>query len=336
MLWTISPYFNPAGYASRLRNFRIFRANLASPLAVVEWSADGNFELSQDDADIVLQIAGGDVMWQKERLLNLALRSLPGDCDKVAWVDCDVIFAAANWAEQAEKALERYSLVQPFRRRCNLSSGAEATAASSGPFDSSNTSVGYKIALGQADANDFRRNNAPPSQNSTNGLAWAARRDVLEAHGLYDACILGSGDRVLLIAAVGQFHYAAQVNGMHPRQFEHYMAWAEPFHRAMGGRVGYVDGSLLHLWHGDPKDRKYRERHEGFHRFEFDPFNDIALAPSGCWRWNGNKQEMHEYVRRYFEDRKEDGQQAPRRRAASNTFAEGRIDSDRSMVQQHV
>lgn len=61
VLWAITSYFNPARYANRLRNYRIFRANLAVPLAVVELSLDGRFELRQDDADIVVQIVGGAV-----------------------------------------------------------------------------------------------------------------------------------------------------------------------------------------------------------------------------------------------------------------------------------
>jgi hypothetical protein len=94
---------------------------------------------------------------------------------------------------------------------------------------------------------------------------------------------------------------------MNERQIEHYLAWAKPFHRAVGGRVGFVDGRVLHLWHGELRDRRYAQRHEGLVRFGFDPFSDIALDPSGSWRWNGSKSEMHEYVRDYFEFRKEDG-----------------------------
>jgi hypothetical protein len=106
---------------------------------------------------------------------------------------------------------------------------------------------------------------------------------------------------------MGLFDYGVEAVGMRGRQIEHYLSWAEPFHRAIGGRVGFVDGSVLHLWHGDLTNRQYAKRHQGLSRFDFDPFRDIALAPSGCWRWNGRKSEMHEYVRAYFESRKEDG-----------------------------
>jgi hypothetical protein len=306
MLWAITSYFNPAGYASRLRNYRIFRAQLTPPLVVVELSLNGRFELAKDDAEIVVQICGGDALWQKERLLNVALGSLPDSCNHVAWVDCDVIFMEPDWAERTARALEVAWLVQPFRERCNLSRGAQSSTVNGG-CDSISESVAYKIAMGKADEEDFRRSDAPLTRKSTTGLAWAARRELLKAHGLYDACILGSGDRAILCAATGIFESGMNAVGMRGRQIEHYLAWAGPFHRAVRGRVGFVDGRVLHLWHGDLGNREYALRHEGLRKFGFDPFQDIVLDPSGCWRWNGNKLEMHEYVRAYFESRKEDG-----------------------------
>lgn len=308
MLWTITSYFNPAGFASRLRNYRVFRAHLAPPLAVVELSVNGEFELGEDDAEIVVQIAGGDVLWQKERLLNVALRRLPDDCDRVAWVDCDVVFLNRSWAAYADRALEQFSLIQPFRERCNLTRDARVFSEANGGCDSISESIAYKIAMAEAHLDDFRQSDAPLVRRTTAGLAWVARRDLLEAHGLYDACILGSGDRAILCAAMGIFESGVSAVGMRGRQIEHYLAWAEPFHRAVGGHVGFVDGRVLHLWHGDLRNRSYAKRNEGLTKFEFDPFSDIVLDPSGCWRWkNGSKSEMHEYVRAYFDSRKEDG-----------------------------
>jgi hypothetical protein len=307
MLWAITSYFNPAGYASRLRNYRIFRANLEVPLAVVELSLNGKFELGKEDAELVVQISCGDVMWQKERLLNIALSCLPDGCNHVAWVDCDVIFMAPDWAERADRALEEFCLVQPFHERCNLSRDALIVSGANDGCVSLSESVAHKITMGEAHADDFCQSDAPLTRNSTAGLAWAARRELLEAHGLYDACILGSGDRAILCAAMGIFESGLNAVGMRGRQIEHYMAWAGPFHRSVGGRVGFVDGRVLHLWHGDLINRKYGQRHKGLERFGFDPFSDIALDSSGCWRWNGSKSEMHEYVKAYFTSRKEDG-----------------------------
>ena len=94
---------------------------------------------------------------------------------------------------------------------------------------------------------------------------------------------------------------------MNNRQRERYIAWAEPFHDAVRAEIGLLEGNIFHLWHGDLHNRQTRTRHEGLQRFQFDPFVDIAADENGCWRWNSDKPDMHEYVRDYFASRKEDG-----------------------------
>lgn len=49
-------------------------------------------ELSQVEAEILVQLRSTPVLWQKERLLNLAHQYLPGSVEYVAWLDCDLIF----------------------------------------------------------------------------------------------------------------------------------------------------------------------------------------------------------------------------------------------------
>jgi len=73
-LWAITCYFNPAGYRRKLANYRLFRQHLVIPLVAVEMGYGHDFELTNDDPDIMVQLRGGDVLWQKERLLNLALQ----------------------------------------------------------------------------------------------------------------------------------------------------------------------------------------------------------------------------------------------------------------------
>ena len=288
-LWAITCYFNPVGYKSRLENYRTFWHHLTVPLVTVELSFDANFQLQRDDADMLVQLHGGDVMWQKERLLNVALNLVPGGCNHVAWLDCDVVFERSDWAKRASRALDRFVVLRLFHKRHDLSHDKL--------LDQLNPSPPAPLPA----------DGSPLEQRTSPGLAWAARRDVLEKHGLYDACILGSGDRAILCAALGQFDYIARGLSMNDRRLEHYLAWAKPFHDAVHGRLGYLDGRLFHLWHGDRNDREYRERQQLLDKFEFDPYTDIAVDGNGCWRWNSDKRDLHESVRRYFQSRKEDG-----------------------------
>jgi hypothetical protein len=104
-LWAVTSYFNPVGYRRRRENYRTFRERLAAPLATVELSFNGRFELEPQDAEILIQIRGRDVMWQKERLLNVAVKALPACCTQVAILDCDVVFLRPDWMEALSRRL---------------------------------------------------------------------------------------------------------------------------------------------------------------------------------------------------------------------------------------
>ena len=307
MLCAITSYFNPSGFQRKLNNYRIFRRRLAAPLVCVELSFAGDFDLTPSDADTLIQIRGSAVLWQKERLLNVGLQAVPPACEGVAWVDCDVVFERDDWAARALDALRDYPLVQLFRARCNLARTTDSARPDLSQIESQAVSLGYKLANGQATPDDVRRSDAPLALASTAGLAWAARRDVVARHGVYDVCILGTGDRVMVAAAIGEFDYGRDALLMNERQWLHYRSWGDPFFSAVQGKVGYVEGRAFHLWHGELKNRRYHERHEGLRQFDFDPSIDIALDPSGCWRWNSSKPAMHAYVRDYFDRRDEDG-----------------------------
>jgi hypothetical protein len=313
-LWGITCYFNPAGYGRRIVNYRTFRAQLSIPLVTVELSFDGAFELRDGDADVLVQVSGGSILWQKERLLNIGLDHIPRACRNIAWLDCDIIFADNDWADRAVEALGRCALVHLFHERHDLPRHAQVQDLPSWRSQPTAHSVVRRLLTGCAGPEDLFLANAPLERQSTAGLAWASPRAVLERHGLYDACVLGSGDRVMLCAALGRFAYGERATMMNPRQAEHYLRWAQPYHDTVRGRVGSIAGRLFHLWHGEREDRGYEERHRRLNAFAFDPFADI-VSDEGTWRWSSDKPGLHAYVRRYFEERNEDGRDQSRRRS---------------------
>jgi hypothetical protein len=306
-LWGIACYFNPAGYRRRLENYRLFRRHLTIPLVTVELSFGGDFQLQREDAEVLVQIRGGDVLWQKERLLNIAMKRVPETCDKIAWLDCDVVFVDRDWAERASRALDDVLLLHLFDGCHDLPRDVTIGNVVSDALPEAARSMVYRMTVEGVPAEDLLLRHPRGKRQSTNGLAWASRREVLEEHGLYDACILGSGDRAILSAALGKFHCCTRGLLMNARQESHYLAWARPYFETVRGRVGYIAGRVCHLWHGDMKDRQYGERDRALEAFGFDPFRDIALGKSGCWRWGSDKWELHSFVKRYFKSRNEDG-----------------------------
>ncbi len=308
MIWAITSYFNPMRYQRRLRAFRMFRSALNIPLVAVELGYQGCFDLKSDDADIVIRITGRDVMWQKECLLNIAVNALPGDCDIVAWLDCDILFDVEDWHEQLVDELRTNPLAQLFREVHYLGPDWNAGENPATAVERSRRSLvsGITPEMPVADCMAHPSKNQRPGTYA-NGMAWAAKRDFLAEHRFYDACIIGGGDRAISCAAYGCYQHLFDWHEFNPRQRDHYLSWAEPFHASCRGRVAGLEGSIYHQWHGKAVNRGLGSRHGGLCQFEFDPFRDIKYDEQGCWVWNSDKTEMHTYVEQYFATRREDG-----------------------------
>jgi hypothetical protein len=301
-VWGITCYFNPIGYRRRLENYRIFRKKLIVPLLTVESSQNNDYHLRPGDADILVQVKSQDLLWQKERLFNIGLQSLPRDCDTVAWLDCDVVFESDDWPERASNLLETYKIVMPFKFMYELPKvGLPDGDDSERPVK---YSLMYALASGMS---PNLRGNILLKERIAAGMAGVARRAILEKHGFYDACVMGSGDRAMASAALGRFDDAIHYLQMNPNWAKHYLAWAQPFFDTVRGSVSYLDEGLSHLWHGELENRQYAERHAFLKELGFDPAKDIVIDGNGCWRWNQPGSDMNGCVLRYFQSRREDG-----------------------------
>lgn len=305
-LWAITAYFNPCKYRRRYENYLAFRRQLTVPLVTVELSFDGVYALDATDADVLIQLSGGDVMWQKERLLNLALGALPRECEKVAWLDCDVIFTNVDWADAAADALDRHLVIQPFTQSREFSPQVSATECDLQQSQPIGESLAKAVATGRLKPDILLSADKGPL-NVQCGIAWAARTELFRRHGFYDACIMGCGDGAIIAGIFGNFQDLIEYLRMNDRRAQHYRKWAEPFHEEVRGNLGYCEGTIYHVWHGERKDRHYLRRRIEFAEFDFDPFRDIAVDESGCWRWSSNKPQMHQFTNDYFSLRLEDG-----------------------------
>ena len=299
-MWAITSYFNPVGFKRRLSNYRTFRANLAVPLVTVELSFDGRFELTDGDADILIQLSGGAVLWQKERLFNIAIQSVPQHAKNIAWLDCDVIFERPDWMDEAAQKLSEANVVQLYSEFVDL--GPEGYQSNT-KYDRLRSSGHGIISLG------LRQLTAPTSEGvrlTLPGLAWAARRDILEDHGFYDAMIMGSGDTSMFHAMFGQFEHEIERRRLDRVRQEHYLKWARPYYGTVAGKVSNVAGRIYHLYHGKIANRNYKDRHGLMASFPFDPDIDIRIGANGAWHWARPRPDLEDFLRKFFLSRAED------------------------------
>ncbi len=70
--------------------------------------------------------------------------------------------------------------------------------------------------------------------------------------------------------------------------------------------IGYVQGLLLHYFHGSKKDRGYIGREEILWKNRFDPASDIKRDWQGLLQLTDQKSRLRDHLRTYFRSRNED------------------------------
>lgn len=250
--------------------------------------ADDPFELP-DGRDVV-RIRGGDVMWQKERLLQLGgERLLDEGWAKLAFLDADVIFERDDWPALVSRALDRASVVQCFSR--------------------ASRSFTDLLRVQDSPVKVFLETGAPP--RGAKGIAWAMSSDLFARAGLFQHCVVGGGDAALCCAALGLAHgedawerwlrHQGFIRHAGAAMLAQYRAWAGTFHEAAAGGCAFVDQAVLKLSSGAHGSRDYAGRHrllEGF-----DPCREVAVHASGALAWTTEGRVRQPGVERYLRSR---------------------------------
>jgi len=284
MLGAVTCHFNPFGYTRLRDNYFRFRDSLNYPITTVELAFDDDpFQI--DDAIHVRGTRAKNYMWQKERLLNIAIESLPQEVDNVVWIDADLLFMNKDWAQDTEEQLEKFPVVQPFRSLLDLDAKGNHLLHGQG------------YAAAEAGSDDKIHVKRP-------GGAFAFRRSILP-EGLYDRGILGSGDSIQLNAWIGDWN-ALHLKLMGPKFKKHWLQWAVPHYERVRGQVGFVEGLASHMYHGSRKDRQYGERTWWLVESDFEPMADIKIDENGLLAWATDKPLLHDRCRGYHESRRED------------------------------
>lgn len=289
-LAVVTSYFNPCRYRRLRENHLRFRAGmLGADVWTVELALDDDPWLLLEN-ERVIQVRGTrarHALWQKERLLNLAIEHLPADVDAVAWIDADLIFLEEMWQQQLREALRRWPVVQLFSHVHDTDADGRIIRSAPG--------YGYVTANKRKDV------------YGRPGGGWAARREVV-AGGLYDVNVLGGGDSELLAAWRGQ-RTSNTTQGI-PGLTRHWEAWAGPQYELVQNRIGHLHGDVVHLFHGEHANRRYVERYQILRAAQFDPALDVETDAAGLLRWTEHaltrKPGMVEAVRNYFAARRED------------------------------
>jgi hypothetical protein len=300
-LYVVTPVINPSRYRTRYalyRDFEKYITDAGAVLYTVEAAyGERDFEITDAANPRHIRLRTNHEIWHKENLINLGVSRLPADWKYVAWIDADVQFARPDIVAETIHELQHFSVVQMFANAMDLGPRHEALRS----FEGFVTQC--KRHNGQAPGNMEQYSVGHP------GYAWACRRDAWDhLGGLIDFAILGSADRYMACALVGEIAQSLRPELVQacPAYTEWCFEWQTRAETYIKRNIGFVDGLLLHYFHGAKKNRGYANRSAILWTNQFDPARDIKRDWQGVWQLTDQKIRLRDELRAYFRSRDED------------------------------
>jgi hypothetical protein len=307
-LHVITVIFNPHRYRSRWSLYKKFEKQIEDAGATL-WTVEAafgerEFAITESNHPRHIQFRTAHELWHKENLINLAISRLPADCKYVAWVDADVRFVRPDWVGETLHKLQHFHFVQMFSECQDLDSAYESFKRHKG--------FGYSYHNGYKKTQNPSYCYAKPQPEKKlfetwhPGFAWAARREAIDAvGGLLDFAILGSGDNHMAKALVGDAKLSLHPK-LHPNYKRMVLEWEKRAEQHIRRNVGYVEGLILHNWHGSKRNRRYRDRWQILVEHQFDPLVDLKRDWQGLWQLTERSMGLRDGIRKYFAQRNED------------------------------
>lgn len=299
-LYIILPYFNYCHFARRKQLFVEFveryKRTPGVALVVVEAALQGDtFDLPNPMPDVFahFRVITQEPIWLKENLINIGVSKLPDTWRMMAWIDADITFINTCWVDETKTSLTIAPLkvVQLFKTAANLGPDGEI----------------YKLNKGFSSCVlDYQESTKGKYTDMHPGFAWACSRKAYESMGgLIDWAILGSGDRHMALALIGNAVDSAP-RTIHPDYKERLLAFEQKCQEA-NLRIGVIHGSILHHWHGRLSDRKYQERWNILCEHQYNPSADICRSHRcGLIQFTKEGKRLVPDLFDYFQGRKED------------------------------
>jgi hypothetical protein len=291
----VTCFYNPCRYLRPVKNVATFLRRMrldGYEVTLVEMVLDDDEPQVEGSSLVIRGTRARNLLWQKERLLNIAIKTLPDDTDAIAWVDCDVVFADAGWGYRALRELETKQVVQPYEDAYYVDGDAAVSRV--------RKSVGWY----------YQRQRGEHANMSIAhpGFAWVGRAGWMRKHGLYDLMVTGGGDTAMVHGFTNQAPYAVQT--CCPSWSHSIYRWSEAVYAEVGGELGYVPCALSHLHHGDVANRHYVDRWNALNRLQFNPDRDLCTDENGLLAWSEHAlrsmPQMRRVVEGYFDKRRED------------------------------
>lgn len=302
-LHIVTTIFNPMRYRTRLKLYQDF-VRMVEASGAILWTVevatgDREFSITMPDNPHHLQLRTDTIAWHKERALNLMIERLPFNWKYACWMDSDVSFARGDFADEIKHALQIYDFVQPFSQSVDLGPNYEILNTFRSFAWSYHNDIPIEWGSYYGKKNSKHKNYWHP------GYSLAFTHDAFDAvGGLMDFFVLGGADLFMLRALADIDRQLPESIGL--SGISSYKAWKARADDLIKHNIGYVDGLLLHHFHGAKKNRRYADRGSILIDAKFEPSQDLYPDYQGLWQINRHNTKLRDGIIKYFGARNED------------------------------
>lgn len=224
------------------------------------------------------------VLFHKENLWNLAagMTTRP----KLLFLDGDVVFSRRDIFRAVGDALDSCDVIQPF---------------SSAVWTSQNGGVDL---VREPSALALENGEQPLLGRYHPGFAWAmTRRFFGQCRGFYERHPLGGGDAAFVFSMTPGVPRLPKTDSHAFAETQSYKDYRSRM-LSLKPRIGHIEGSVYHLWHGTRENRRYEERYAFMPPFVNGEY-PMERRDDGLLEWTD--QRASEKALAYFLCRMEDG-----------------------------
>jgi hypothetical protein len=336
----IACFFNPANSQLRITNYKKFRSRTREQglrMVITELlfpnQTSGIVEFEENWTIVIHREIKNksEILWQKEALLNLALRNIPENwfwCTKIVWLDTDILLED-GWIEKTSQLLSnRHAIGQIFTHLVQLPE----------QFVGFPEPIWARARLGRLPygTKPFHVRMSANARGSIDGgypgFAWGATRSLLGKIELYDRAIVGGFD-ALLFNLVSQYFFENHEEEQdltsssstsstikndgecearfNEEMYQHfYQGWGYSLvqyllhhHQTMINSQSLLQANIYaaHLWHGDRDRRGYQNRHQILLKVNYHPIRDVQTV-NGILNWISSDEVLDE-IQQLFQER---------------------------------
>ena len=202
---------------------------------------DGDLDFEIPCEKIIIKGDKENKLWSKEIIINNIIDKI--DTDYLLWIDGDLIYNNLDWLNNIDDVTKGNDFIQLFETINYFDEKGNITNVFKSIASGNKKNVDHLLSKG------FRP-----------GGAWVGRTSILKEKNLFEKMYVGGGDTIFTYGL-----YKTQ-NGQTLKEVQKYNSeiykeankWINNFGDY---KVGYLNETVNHLYHGDLKDRNYNGRY---------------------------------------------------------------------------